>query len=519
MGQIKSTVEKALAYISRPDATSDGLWVSTSAAVINPSDFKAVAREFERTARRKAITAPRKGSVLAHHVIQSFPPGEAISANRAHQLGVQLAEQVTGGEHEYMIATHLDKGHVHNHIIFNAINFETGRKFHTDKHTIGKIRDLSDALCKAEGLSVLPPLQKPAAGRSFADIYRVMKGDRGKEYLRTEIDKAACRATSWNDFEAILARAGIEISVRGGRNGTVSFREISMSRPVRDFRLGAAYTEQSIMTLMSKSVVNMVGVDVSMVVKESLDTITVTVPGTQRELQLTVAKRQVVRHGRTLRMYVPAEEPQRLAYKNGNLTRTVTTAELYEFFSEPDLAAAFDGGKRKNTDTSLLAGCTPAIAALRELEERVNAKARWMRPDMLDATTALAQAREHLKEQRMTYQTVMVAAAEAMADPNGNPYQLEGLKAELRIIERDMATVSTDIRALTVLTTDEAKASIAERIGTTLTTSTAAAEPTAAAVTLERTDRAEHTEQQAAEESPVAGRRSAGAASVPAGTH
>ncbi|UAJ80095.1 hypothetical protein IT072_03290 [Leifsonia sp. ZF2019] len=65
MGQIKSTVVKALAYISRPDATNEGLWVSTNAAVIDPSNFKAVARRFAATVERVGITAPRKGSVLA----------------------------------------------------------------------------------------------------------------------------------------------------------------------------------------------------------------------------------------------------------------------------------------------------------------------------------------------------------------------------------------------------------------------------------------------------------------------
>jgi hypothetical protein len=463
MGQIKSTPAKALAYISRPDATSDGLWVSTNAAVIDPGDFKAVARQFADTAKRVGVSSPRAGSVLAHHVIQSFAPGEEMTVEVAHKLGVQLAEQVTGGSHEYMIATHLDKGHVHNHIIFNSVNFETGRKFRVQKDTIGRIRDLSDELCKAEGLSVLPPLETPATGRSLAELYRVLKGESAKEFLRCEIDRAAAKATSWTEFEGILGRAGIETSVRGGRNGTLSFREISMGRPVGDFRLGAAYTEQSIMTRMSKSVVNMVGVDASMIVKESRDTLTVTVPGTKRELQLTVAKRQVVWHGRALRIYVPAAEQHRLADKAGNIARTVNTQGLYQYFSEPDLQAALTGSKQKQVDGSMFAGWGAAMSDLRELQARVNAKARWINPYMFDAVDAVEKAKEHLQEQQLAYQTTLVAAAELVSDPMSDPTELRAVQAQLRIIERDIDTVGTDIRALTQLTAEEGKAASDDR--------------------------------------------------------
>jgi type IV secretory pathway VirD2 relaxase len=156
MGQIKSTPAKALAYIARPDATADGVWVSTNAdTIIDPSDFKAVARQFEQTAQRVGVSKAREGSVLAHHVIQSFDPKDGVDTATAHRLGVQLAEQITGGSHEYMIATHLDKGHVHNHIILNAVNRETGRRFRVQKSTIGNIRDMSDELCRAQGLSVV----------------------------------------------------------------------------------------------------------------------------------------------------------------------------------------------------------------------------------------------------------------------------------------------------------------------------------------------------------------------------
>lgn len=463
MGQIKSTPSKALAYIARPDATSDGLWVSTNAAVIDPGDFKAIARQFADTAERVGVSKPRQGSVLAHHVIQSFDPKDGMTAEQAHRIGVQLAETITGGSHEYMIATHLDKGHVHNHIIFNAVNFENGRKFRVQKSTIGGIRDMSDELCVAAGLSVLPKPER-ATGRTLHDTYRVLKGESAKEFLRTEIDKAAARATSWIDFEAILARAGVETSLRGGRSGTLSFREISMGRPVRDYRLGAAYTEESIMARLSRSVVNMIGVDASMIVKESRDTITVTVPGTKRELHLTVAKTQIVRRERSLRIYVPAAEKHLLSDKKGNLARTVDTAGLYQFFSQPNLAEAAKHAKEKQLDVGIVTGWGESLSELRALGDQINAKTRWMQPGITDATPAIERASAHLADQHLAYQTTLVAATELMADPESDPNELRILSAELRIIERDMTTVKSDIRALSQLTNEEVKMSVADRI-------------------------------------------------------
>jgi len=464
MGQIKSTPAKALAYIARPDATADGVWVSTNAdTIIDPSDFKAVARQFEQTAQRVGVSKAREGSVLAHHVIQSFDPKDGVDTATAHRLGVQLAEQITGGSHEYMIATHLDKGHVHNHIILNAVNRETGRRFRVQKSTIGNIRDMSDELCRAQGLSVLPKPER-ASGRSMADIYRVLKGESGKQFIRTEIDKAAMQAGSWTEFQAILGRAGVEVSTRGGRSGTLSFREISMPRPVRDYRLGAAYSEASIMARLTRQVVNQIGVDVSMVTKETRDTMTVIVPGTKRELHLTVAKTQIVRHGRALRIYVPANDEHRLSDARGNLAKTVPTIGLYKWFSEPDLVGATHYAKNAQLGGNLTKWQTD-LSELRTLEARVNAKARWMSDSGRSGPdAAIERARAFVAERHFAYQTTLVAAAELMVTPASAPAQLAGLQAQLRIMEREIDGAKSDIHALTQLTKEEAKMSVSDRI-------------------------------------------------------
>ncbi|MGH3654836.1 relaxase/mobilization nuclease domain-containing protein [Glutamicibacter sp.] len=463
MLQIKSTVSKALAYISRADATSDGVWVSTNAAVIDPTDYKAVATQFAETAERVGVSKQRRGSVLAHHVIQSFDPKDGMSAELAHRIGVQFAEKITGGTHEYMIATHLDKGHVHNHIILNPVNFETGKKIRVQKSTIGHFRDISDELCLAAGLRVLPKPER-ATGYSMRDIYRVLKGDSAKQFIRTEIDKAASRARDWTEFESILARAGIETSVRSGKNGTVSFREGTMNRPIRDFRLGAAYTESNIMARLSKSAVNMVGIDASMILKESKDTLTVSVPGTRRQLEMTVSKTQIVRHGRSLRIYVPSAQNHLLANTSGQHAKTVSTEGLYSYFSKPDLAEAEKRAGAMGLDKMTVGRWGNELKSLRELGERVNAKTRWINASGIDPAQAIESASKKLEEHHFRYQTTLVAAAEMTIDPQGDQKELRTLGAELRIMERNIATVKTDIRALTQLSSNEVKMSVGEQI-------------------------------------------------------
>lgn len=463
MGQIKTTPAKALAYITRPDATQDGVWVSTNAAVIDPGDWRAVARQFTDTSERVGVTSQREGSVLAHHVIQSFKPGEKVTAEQAHQLGVQLAEKITGGEHEYVIATHLDKGHIHNHIIFNATNMETGRKFRCQKDTIGRIRGLSDALCREAGLSVLPAPAR-ASGRSFGDIYNVLRGQSTKELLRVEIDKAAARAGTWTEFERALELAGIETRRRGGQNGTVSFREESMGRSVRDWRLGEAYTEESIMARLSRSAVNRISVDQSMIVGETRQTMTVHVPGTGRHLRMTVAKKQVVRHGRNVRIYLPVDDRHVLADRKGNLAATVTTGGLYKWFSEPDVAGLGKQKDVKSSDALQVKTWRESLGDLQELQERVNAKSRWLSRTGGDIDQALVQATGRLTETRLGFQTKLVAATDLMANGDDRGGNLAVLQADLRITEREIHQLKNDVRALTALTREESKMSIADKI-------------------------------------------------------
>jgi len=110
---IKSTLKAAIDYICNPEKTDGKLLVSSYGCAAETADI-----EFSWT-RRHAIG---KGTNLGRHLIQAFQPGE-VTPEQAHEIGMELAKEILGGKYEFVLTTHIDKDHVHNHMIFNAVSF------------------------------------------------------------------------------------------------------------------------------------------------------------------------------------------------------------------------------------------------------------------------------------------------------------------------------------------------------------------------------------------------------------
>ena len=146
---IKSTLKAAIDYICDPSKTDGKLLVSTYGCTAETADI-----EFGWT-RRHAID---KGCNLGRHLIQAFSPGE-VSPEEAHEIGMQLAKEILGGKYEFVLTTHVDKGHIHNHLIFNAVSFVDHKHYHSNKRSYHFIRRTSDRLCQEHGLSVIVPGQ------------------------------------------------------------------------------------------------------------------------------------------------------------------------------------------------------------------------------------------------------------------------------------------------------------------------------------------------------------------------
>ena len=228
---VKSTLSKALDYIENPDKTDGKMLISSFGCSYETADI-----EFGYTLSQ----ALDKGNNLAFHLIQSFAPGE-VGYEKAHEIGKQLADAVTKGQHEYVVTTHIDKGHIHNHIIFCAVNFVDHHKYNSNKRSYYGIRNMSDKLCRENGLSVVVP-GKGSKGKSYAEYQAEKTGTSWKGKLKTVVDALIPQVSSFEELLQRLQAAGYEI--KPGKY--VSCRAPGQERFTRLKTLGADYTEEAI---------------------------------------------------------------------------------------------------------------------------------------------------------------------------------------------------------------------------------------------------------------------------------
>ena len=228
---VKSTLSKALDYIENPDKTDGKMLISSFGCSYETADI-----EFGYTLSQ----ALDKGSNLAFHLIQSFAPGE-VDYEKAHEIGKQLADAVTKGQHEYVVTTHIDKGHIHNHIIFCAVNFVDHHKYNSNKRSYYGIRNMSDKLCRENGLSVVVP-GKGSKGKSYAEYQAEKTGTSWKGKLKIAVDALIPQVSSFEELLQRLQAAGYEI--KPGKY--VSCRAPGQERFTRLKTLGADYTEEAI---------------------------------------------------------------------------------------------------------------------------------------------------------------------------------------------------------------------------------------------------------------------------------
>ena len=232
---IRGTVNKALAYILDPKKTDDELYVSSYGCAASD----AAAKEFEWTRNLAVQQGMQMPKVIARHLIQSFDVGE-VTPEQAHEIGKQFADEWLKGKYEYVIATHIDKGHCHNHIIFNAVNYVDFHAYRSNKQTYRQMRQLSDEICKEHGLSVIPPSQ--SKGMSYKEYTEAKRGTSWKQKLKQTIDRCVITAKDYDEFLKMMQDAGYEIKT----GKYISFRAEGQERFTRAKTIGENYTEERI---------------------------------------------------------------------------------------------------------------------------------------------------------------------------------------------------------------------------------------------------------------------------------
>ena len=181
----------------------------------------------------------QKGNNLAFHLIQSFKPDET-DPETAHKIGVELSNGFLKDQYEYVLSTHVDKDHIHNHLIFCAANFLDHRKFVSNRWSYYQIRKLSDRLCQDFGLSVVVTSEEK--GKAYKEYLAHQTGTSWKTDLRRAISQTIKHSQSYEEFLLRLNVSGYETK----QNQGILFRKIGQQRYVKGRTLGLPYTLEQI---------------------------------------------------------------------------------------------------------------------------------------------------------------------------------------------------------------------------------------------------------------------------------
>jgi putative conjugative transposon mobilization protein len=242
---IKATLNLAIEYITDTKKTDEQILVSTNKCHPVSAHTQFLKRREEHNIR---------GNVLARHLIQSFLPGET-TPEIAHQIGLELCKKILKEEYEFILSTHIDKGHIHNHIIFNNVNMTTGKCYQSNKRSYHQIRYQSDKLCKEHNLSVIDEYYErfkkkyKTNGKSWYENEQSQKGNSWKSRLQFDIDRMINQSKDWTEFIQKMTELGYEIKY--GKH--IAFKQKGKKRFIRSRTIGADYAEDRIKERISES--------------------------------------------------------------------------------------------------------------------------------------------------------------------------------------------------------------------------------------------------------------------------
>ncbi len=244
--QIKKTLNKALDYIENSKKTNEQTLVSGYNV-----DPLSASIEFEITA---ALAREIKGdyskvggaNILAYHMIQSFSPSDKITPEDAHKLGKKWADEILKGKYEYVISTHVDKEHIHNHIIFNAVSFYDYKKYETVPYkSAALLRKVSDRLCEEQGLTVIRNSKIKQKGTTHYEWTHRKAGTSWKVQIKNIIDKVIDKTSDYDSFKLELKKFNVEI--KEGKRISFRIANTEQKRFCRGDRIGENYSKAKIL--------------------------------------------------------------------------------------------------------------------------------------------------------------------------------------------------------------------------------------------------------------------------------
>ncbi|GDZ35350.1 relaxase [Bifidobacteriaceae bacterium MCC02031] len=451
--KVKTNLPGTLAYVINPAKTDGGRFVYASYSGERQDAGKLAGPMILDL--ESCANGMREGSVLALHLKHSFAPDENVTPERVHEMGIALAEAITGGEYRYVVSTHLDRNHLHNHIVICTANRRTRRKMRLTRRSIDQWRAISDELCRREGLATLDnpsveaeteridmqrimertPGQESTAvpsasskvvpmngrGVSMEELYAIAKGKGMKEQLRAVIEIAAAMSGSYGEFESNIAVAHVGVALRGRH---LTYTDLDTGLKVRDTRLGPAYDLDSVMARIGGGRTIHLTFNQRLVSSVGERAVRVWMPGTQRARKAVIPTEMLARDGNTWHLFLPSDHHVTLLDRSNRYAGRVGADDLADEFGRPERRL-----EPLTTDRRLFVrhGITPAQqryyqAQARRLDElraaadglneaiRVRREADGdMRRGMRDLVARIDTARDELR-------STVIALSEAIAN-------------------------------------------------------------------------------------------------------
>lgn len=230
--QSAGSLEEAIEYALNRDKTERTFFEDAIGCTCEDAyaDMVATKRRFHKT-----------DGVQGYHLIQSFAAGE-VTPELAHLIGLELANQLLSGKFEVVVTTHLNTSHYHNHLVFNAVSMEDGKKYHSNQRSYyEEVRKISDSLCKKYGLSIIQPKNK---GKHYAEWRAEQSGKpTWRTAIRMDVKEAVAASFTWNQFLSSMEHKGY--AIKQDRK-YLAVKAPGMERFVRLKSLGKNYTEESL---------------------------------------------------------------------------------------------------------------------------------------------------------------------------------------------------------------------------------------------------------------------------------
>lgn len=237
----KASIGKAVNYITKEEKTEEKLLYGKDCSPQSAID------EMKAT---KSLWEKEDGRQYKHYV-QSFDPKDKITPEKAHKIGIEFIENERFKGHEVVMATHIDKGHIHNHFIVNSVNFENGKKFNESRKELKQLKELNNQICEREGISIV---KEP-----FAKI-RYTQAEKGliennqvswKDQIRQSITHCKNQSENWNDFKTKMQELGFRM--KEGKHVTYTHPD-NPDWKSRDNKLGLDYERSTLENEFSRQV-------------------------------------------------------------------------------------------------------------------------------------------------------------------------------------------------------------------------------------------------------------------------